>query len=275
MISRFARLLTRRLPSNVRERGQSFVEFALILPVLLVILLFGIDFGRVFLGWINLNNVAKVAANYAAMNPTASWAAGSEYQTLIQNDIAGINCTSATPYPAPTFVGGNQPGANVRVTITCQFGLLTPFLNFAVSNPVAVTASSAFPIRSGILPGQTLIPVGPTLPPTPSPTASPVPTPVPTPGLTPTPTPTATPTATPVPTPTPIPQCTVPNFKNTNTSGAQALWSTAGFQTNVIFNPLVGGGQSDYSIFDQDPAKNFTGPCGTTVVTVYAVNQHP
>src|SRR4051794_17509849 len=99
------------------SRGQSFVEFALILPVLLLILLFGIDFGRVFLGWINLNNVAKVAANYAAQNPTASWTAGSEYQTLIANDMSGINCTTTTPYPAPAFAGGTNPGANVRVTI--------------------------------------------------------------------------------------------------------------------------------------------------------------
>src|SRR4051812_7037455 len=172
MISRFARLLTRRLPSNVRERGQSFVEFALILPVLLLILLFGIDFGRVFLGWINLNNVAKVAANYAAQNPTASWAAGSEYQTLIANDMAGINCATTTPYPAPTFPAGTNPGANVKVTISCQFSLLTPFLNFVIPNPVPVTSSSAFPIRSGLLPGVTLVPVVPTMSPTPSPTAS-------------------------------------------------------------------------------------------------------
>src|SRR3954451_19753135 len=138
------------------SRGQSFVEFALILPLLLLILLFGIDFGRVFLGWINLNNVAKVAANYAASNPTAAWGAGSEYQTLIANDMAGINCATTTPYPAPTFPGGTVPGNSVKVTISCQFSLLTPFLNFVISNPVPVSASSAFPIRSGLLPGQAL-----------------------------------------------------------------------------------------------------------------------
>jgi len=251
------------------------VEFALILPVLLVILLFGIDFGRVFLGWINLNNVAKVAANYAAMNPTGSWAAGSEYQTLIQNDISGINCTSATPYPAPTFVGGNQPGANVRVTITCQFGLLTPFLNFAISNPVAVTASSAFPIRSGILPGQSLIPVGPTLSPTPSPSPSPIPTASPTPGLTPTPTPTATPTASPAPTPTPIPTCTVPNLVGVDIKFADEFWGTkghgttdgAGFALPLVFNPLVDN-RSNGVVLTQSLSPGTVAPCLSTAITV-------
>ena len=51
------------------RRGQSIVEFALVLPVLLFLLLMGLDFGRVFLGWVNLNNAARVGANYAALYP--------------------------------------------------------------------------------------------------------------------------------------------------------------------------------------------------------------
>ena len=49
-----------------RSRGQSVVEFALMLPIFLILIFGGIDFGRVFLGWINLNNTARIAANYAA-----------------------------------------------------------------------------------------------------------------------------------------------------------------------------------------------------------------
>jgi len=275
MLNLFTRRTRRR--SGLRQKGQSFVEFALILPVLLLILLFGIDFGRVFLGWINLNNVAKVAANYAAQNPTASWAAGSEYQTLIANDMAGINCTTTTPYPAPVFTGAGTPGNPVHVSIGCQFQLLTPFLDIFIADPVTVTGGSAFPVRSGLIPGATLIPVVPTLTPTPTATATPVPTATPSPTATiPGSTPTPTPTATPVPTPTPVPQCTVPNFHNTNTIDAQNTWTnTAGFGTTVLFNPLVGGTQGHYSIKDQSLAAGTTGPCGTTVITVYSKNQHP
>ena len=32
--------------------GQSLVEFALTVPIILLIMLFAIDFGRVFLGWV-------------------------------------------------------------------------------------------------------------------------------------------------------------------------------------------------------------------------------
>ena len=55
-----------------RSRGQSLVEFALVLPMILLLMLIAIDFGRVFLGWVGLNNAARVAANYAAMHPSPS-----------------------------------------------------------------------------------------------------------------------------------------------------------------------------------------------------------
>src|SRR3954454_11321063 len=69
-------------------RGQSLVEFAISAPVVLLMVLFGIDFGRVFLGWVALTNAVREAANFAALNPTA-WnspgnpAAQAEYVRLI------------------------------------------------------------------------------------------------------------------------------------------------------------------------------------------------
>ena len=41
------------------------------LPVLLFLTLIALDFGRVYLGYINLQNMARIAANYAANNPDA------------------------------------------------------------------------------------------------------------------------------------------------------------------------------------------------------------
>ena len=64
-----------RLPSrrkagqhNDRSRGQSLTEFALFLPVLLLLVLVALDFGRVYLGWINLQQMTRVAAGFAADN---------------------------------------------------------------------------------------------------------------------------------------------------------------------------------------------------------------
>ena len=56
------------------SRGQSLVEFALVLPVILFLTLIALDFGRVYLGYINLQNMARIASNFAANHPDA-WGA--------------------------------------------------------------------------------------------------------------------------------------------------------------------------------------------------------
>jgi hypothetical protein len=228
-----------------------------VLPVFLAILLVGLDFGRVFLGWVNLNNSARIAANFAAQYPDA-WTSGDaatrlEYQQLVKNDAAVINCSLPSSIPVPSFPGGRTIGAPAVVSITCNFQVLTPIIGNIIGNPLAVTARAAFPIRAGVIAG---IPVS---------TTAPSPTPAPTPTPTPTSTPGPTPTPTPVPTPTPTPMCSVPDFKNSSTSNAQATWQGAGFLTNVIFNPLI---PPNYNIKTQSFSKNGSRPCDTTAVTV-------
>jgi len=255
---------------RTRGRGQSLVEFALILPLLLVLLAFGLDLGRVFLGWVNLNNSVKVAATYAAQNPNA-WVSGTpnartiEYQRLVTADADVINCDMPSPIPSPTFPSGREIGDPAKVSVTCRFHLITPILSFVLGNGLDVSASSAFPIRSGVINGipvQTAIPI-PTATPTASPSPSPSPSPTPTPGPTAVPTPTPSPSPSPSPTPTPNPFCTVPNFNRTQT--AQNDWSDAGFVTSVIFKPLV---PPDYNIKTQSYAKGSLQLCATAVVTV-------
>ena len=56
-------------------RGQTMVEFALILPLLLVFLLGVVDFGRIFTAGITMEAAARNAAEAAAQ----------EYQQIIRN----------------------------------------------------------------------------------------------------------------------------------------------------------------------------------------------
>jgi Flp pilus assembly protein TadG len=234
----------KRRPGALHRRGQSLPEFALMAPVILLLLAFGIDFGRVFLGWVELNNGAREAANFAAQNPKA-WstanpdaAAQAEYARLVTADAAKINCTLPTPIPPPVFLNGvngqNDIGQPVTVTITCRFGIITPIVSNVLGSPLAVSASAAFPIRSGVIAG---IPVGtaiPTATPTGTPTSTPTPTPTPV-GATP------TPTVAPTPTPTPSP-CIVPDFVGppaVKPDNAQTVWAAAGFTTQVVFSPSL------------------------------------
>ncbi len=141
-----------------RSRGQSLVEFALVLPVLLLIVLFALDFGRAFFAWVSLNNAARVAANYAAINPKA-WAGSgnavqkAQYSQLIGDDFDALSCPLADPAPPPSFPGGTSLGGTAEVRLTCNFGLVTPIIGDLFKGGLPISASAVFPIRTGIVTG--------------------------------------------------------------------------------------------------------------------------
>src|SRR5690242_431984 len=114
------------------ELGQSLAEFVMTVPMVLLMVLFGLDFGRVFLGWVALNNAAREAANYAAMNPDAwtlpyNLSVQAEYSRLVTTEASAINCTLGS-IPDPTFASGTSIGAPAEVRLTCSFNLITPFI---------------------------------------------------------------------------------------------------------------------------------------------------
>jgi len=53
-----------------KEKGQAMVEFVLILPVLLFILLGIMEFGRIYADYLVLNNAARAGARLAAVGAT-------------------------------------------------------------------------------------------------------------------------------------------------------------------------------------------------------------
>jgi PKD repeat protein len=146
---------------NQRSLGQGLVEFALVLPVLMLIFLFALDFGRVFLGWVELNNAARIGANFAANHPDAWGTPGNAtdvatYRTLMANDAAAINCVLPNPVPDPTFPDGSVVGGRSQLSLTCQFSVLTPFIGNITGNPITVGASAVFPIQHGDVAGITI-----------------------------------------------------------------------------------------------------------------------
>jgi PKD repeat protein len=145
--------LAARTPS--RSQGQSLVELALILPVFLLIVLIGLDFGRVYAGWVTLNQAARTAANYAAVNPDAWGTPGSylrrqHYQDLITAETTGINCVLPSPAPDPVWTAGKALGDPVSVSLDCQFQIITPIISAILPNPLTTSASSTFVIRTGL-----------------------------------------------------------------------------------------------------------------------------
>ena len=143
-----------------KDLGQSLTEFALLLPVLLLLTLVAIDFGRVYLGWVNLQNMSRIAANDAANHPTAgvtnTAATKASYQDQIRADAKASNCAlplvgGVQTAPDPTFSPDTNIGSTAEVRLSCTFQILTPIIGNIVGSGgfVTVGASSTFPIKHG------------------------------------------------------------------------------------------------------------------------------
>jgi Flp pilus assembly protein TadG len=144
------------LPSHFapRSRGQTLVEFALILPVFMLLLLIAIDFGRMFFTYVQVNNAAREGAHYGAKSPTDSVGialrVGLETNTQAQrgalspltttescaNDLgASIACSSAS--------AGVGPGNTIRVNVSQPFTFFTPLIGeFFNHNNLVLNASA-------------------------------------------------------------------------------------------------------------------------------------
>lgn len=219
--------LLARYRRRSRSRGQSIVELALILPVLMLLVASTLDLGRMFYSQITITNAAREGAYEAAYNP-ASFQANSVCHATTNRVMCRVLSEAKGSFvvvqKADVSVAcspscGKAIGNTVTVTVLGHFNLLTPLMApFLGGSNVTLTSTATAQVITDppIVAGAPT----PTPSPTPSPSPSPSPTPSPTPtgtGPTPTPGPTASPTPTPVPCFTPVANFTVSpsgGFKN-------------------------------------------------------------
>lgn len=198
-----------------RNRGQSIVELALILPVMLLLLATAGDLGRMFHSRIVIANAARAGALEAARHPTSFVSgAGCDASTnrimcAVSREASG-SLLAITPAdvsvacdPSPC---AEQLGNTIGVTVRGDFDLVTPFLGtFFGGQTIALSSTATAQIA---VPPVISSPGGS---PTPSPSPTPTPTPIPTPDPSPDPGATPTPIATASPTPIPTPICFPPD----------------------------------------------------------------
>jgi hypothetical protein len=116
---------TRSSSPRVRQRGQSLVEFTLVIPILVILFVGIADFGRIFNAGVVLEAAARDAAEHAAQkylaNPpgnttdspqvrlstSAPTPGDSSYYADIHLDAAQAVCAEARQLPNTDFSGGN------------------------------------------------------------------------------------------------------------------------------------------------------------------------
>ncbi len=106
-----------------RDRGAAAVEFALVLPILLVLVFGIIDFGRAYMAQISLTQAAREGARLSALGRPSG-----EVTSRVQDAAQPLTGVAVSPGGCPA-----TPGLTDRTTVTAtlQFQYLTPLPAFA------------------------------------------------------------------------------------------------------------------------------------------------
>jgi hypothetical protein len=165
------------------ERGQSVVEFALVLPILVFLMVGIIDLARVYTTMLSVESAAREAADYGSFG-SQKWASTAVVGT--KADMWNRACVAASDLPdyvgpdtactnpgfdydlsqdsgatwlkyegltgIPCDIETREPPCWVRVTLTYQFHLLVPLnfeafgVHYGIPDTLMFTRTSIFPM---------------------------------------------------------------------------------------------------------------------------------
>jgi Flp pilus assembly protein TadG len=126
-------------------RGQSLVEFALILPILLAFFGASIDVARIFQAWITLESATRDAAEAAASQTTTNAAALTTAKKAVCTQTQGLPGFTPGAGTPPTSIENCTSPAVTIVSYSCS----TTAPGATVKNPIAtVTVQASLPFRT-------------------------------------------------------------------------------------------------------------------------------
>ncbi|NOZ06217.1 MAG: VWA domain-containing protein [Chloroflexi bacterium] len=165
------------------QKGQSLLEFALVLPILLIIISGIVDMGHAMLLWSNLSNAAREGSRYGAANPGDTLgiiqAVRSKIVTIRADDVHVAIAYDDGVFGHNVDLSQTIPG-DYRIVVTPSYSYhpMTPFINRILPSMTVSFVSARTIVGSGgeSAPWQDS---PPTFAPLPTPTFTPTTTPNP------------------------------------------------------------------------------------------------
>lgn len=122
---------TRSREAGEGERGAALVEFALVLPLLLILVFGIIDFGLFFYNDIRLTHAARDAARYASVDDPSGADAAIDAAALVSTTVDSRS------------VDLGSHGNEATVTLTATYHTITPLPGLVgIGNAIAITATA-------------------------------------------------------------------------------------------------------------------------------------
>ena len=127
-------------------RGQAMVEFALVLPLLLILLIGVFEFGRAWNVYHAVTDAARLGARSAVVaDPVTTQ---DSVYAIVRRALsrAAIDTSNATISMTGWRTGSGTP-ASINIQVPYQFVFLKPFLHWT-DNKASITLQSTFVMRN-------------------------------------------------------------------------------------------------------------------------------
>ena len=122
------------------ERGQSSVELALLLPVILLLMFGVLEFGRVFNAWIVVTQASREGARIGATQCATNAACGGNVEVWVTNSLGGLDPANMTWDMTP---GPYSAGGTLEVTVDYDVAITTPVISNLVGNSLTVHGATS------------------------------------------------------------------------------------------------------------------------------------
>jgi Flp pilus assembly protein TadG len=130
-----------------RSAGQSLVEFALVFPVLILVLVAVFDVGRLVFAYNDVTNAARTGARVAIVDQTANKARNA---VIGQATSLGLTSSDITVlYLESDLSGACSPlalGCVVEITASFDWQAITPIVG-SIVGPITVTTETRMPLE--------------------------------------------------------------------------------------------------------------------------------
>ena len=137
-----------------RSRGQALVEFALVIPLVILLFMGVFDFGRAVFAYNSLSNAAREGARVAIVDQTVTGGVPVG-ATEAANQATGLGLVASdvnavkVSYLLPDLSGpcaGRSLGCIAEVTVHYKYTAITPIIG-SIIGPIDLKASTQLPIE--------------------------------------------------------------------------------------------------------------------------------
>ena len=136
---------------RLTDRGQSLVEFALVLPIFILLLVGILDFGRAIYAYNTISNAAREAARVAIVDQDPAAIRAEAIKQAVSLDLIDADVTIAYANAdlttgAPCNVAAPPNGCVVSVTVDYSYEAATPILGNIVGT-IDLSSTTRMPIE--------------------------------------------------------------------------------------------------------------------------------